>query len=355
MAGAVRYPLLAGVGLALASAVTFGLTTPIVARFGTGVGAFWTAALLYAGAAGIALLSRVVVVGSGRALSRADAPRLLAVAACGAAFAPTLLAWGLSRAGATASSLLLNFEAAFTVLLARVLYRETFGRRVRVALALMLAGGCLVVLDSARASAAEPVQALGLLAVLAATGFWAADNTLTRGLAEQKPLDVVAAKGTLGSVATVSLALLLGEPRPTSSQAVALLGCGATGYGLSLSLYILAQRRIGAGRTGSVFALGPFVGAAFAWLLGDRAAGPATWLAAAAFGLGVYLHLTEGHAHRHVHEALEHEHAHRHDDGHHDHLHDPPFVGEHTHPHRHERREHEHDHEPDVHHAHPHS
>src|SRR5207237_10887781 len=77
----------------------------------------------------------------------------------------------------------------------------------------------------------------------------------------------------------------------------------------SSDLYLVAQRRIGAVRTGSVFAAGPFIGAALAWLLGDRHAGIATGLAALAFASGVLLHLTERHAHGHVHPARSEEHT----------------------------------------------
>ena len=44
-------PALRGGLLSLLAAVLFGITTPLVQRFGAGVGAFSTAALLYGGAA----------------------------------------------------------------------------------------------------------------------------------------------------------------------------------------------------------------------------------------------------------------------------------------------------------------
>src|SRR5439155_13663594 len=128
----------------------------------------------------------------------------------------------------------------------------------------------------------------------------------------------------------------------------------ATGYGLSLRLYLRAQRQLGAARTGSIFAAAPFVGAAVALALGERSATIETAIAGCLLAAGVALHVTEQHHHLHAHDALEHEHAHRHDDGHHDHHHDAPVVGEHSHPHRHEPVTHDHDHAPDVHHDHRH-
>jgi hypothetical protein len=135
---------------------------------------------------------------------------------------------------------------------------------------------------------------------------------------------------------------------------VGLLAVGATGYGLSLRLYLLAQRAIGAARTGSVFAFAPFVGALGALALGDRSGSLWTLAAALLMGVGIVLHLAERHGHAHAHEALTHEHAHRHDDGHHDHAHQAMPVGAHSHEHRHEPVRHAHPHVPDAHHTHTH-
>jgi len=192
------------------------------------------------------------------------------------------------------------------------------------------------------------------VAVAAATLGWAIDNTLTRPLAERDPLSVVAAKAALGATFTLVVAVIASEPVPSARPALVLLACGATGYGLSLRLYLLAQRAIGAGRTGSVFALAPFIGAALAIAAGERGATGWTIGAAALFAAGVYLHLTERHDHTHLHEPVEHDHVHRHDDGHHEHAHHPPFAGEHAHPHGHARLAHTHEHASDLHHEHPH-
>lgn len=346
-----RSPISAGVTLAALAAIAFGVATPVIAWAGRDIGPLATAALLYLGAALAALAIGRFSRRSEMSVRRSDAPRLLAVAVAGGALAPSLLAWGLQRAGATAGSLLLNLEAVFTVLLARAVFHEPIGRRVAVAVVCMAAGGAALTLDS---SAGGGLGLAGVLAVAGATAAWAVDNTLTRPLAERDPFQVILVKGALGATLTAFVALVRGEALPPIAHAGILVLCGATGYGASLYLYLLAQRRIGAGRTGSVFALAPFIGAALAWGLGDRHAGAFALVAVGLFAFGVYLHISERHGHHHVHEAVEHEHAHRHDDGHHTHTHDPPFVGEHSHPHRHDRVEHEHEHAPDIHHGHTH-
>jgi drug/metabolite transporter (DMT)-like permease len=194
----------------------------------------------------------------------------------------------------------------------------------------------------------------GLLAVLLATLAWGIDNSLSRAVAERDPGQVVFAKAALGAAASTLLALLSIEPMPSVAAALGLFFVGATGYGLSLRLYLLAQRAFGAARTGSVFAFAPFIGAGLAVALGDRSAGGMTVAGATLMLAGVGLHLAEAHQHEHAHGALEHEHSHRHNDGHHDHQHHPMPDGPHSHRHRHAPMRHTHPHVPDAHHLHRH-
>lgn len=345
-----QLPALRGGLLALLAALLFGVSTPLVQSFGTDVGPFSTAALLYAGAALVGALSRQPAEREAR-LTRSDLPRIVAMAGFGAVLGPVALAWGLQRTSGTGASLMLTLEALFTAVLAWRLYGETMDRRVWAAMLLLLIGGLTLVLD--RGQGGE-TQLLGLLAVLLATAAWGVDNTLSRGVAERDPSQVVVAKAALGVSATGLLAWLSGEAMPPATNALILLLIGASGYGLSLRFYLLAQRAFGAARTGSVFAFAPFIGAGLALVMGDRSG---SWLMAVGGVLmvaGVVLHLAESHAHEHQHEALEHEHAHRHDDGHHDHQHDGAAVGEHSHWHRHELLRHAHAHVPDAHHQHSH-
>ena len=341
-------PIAIGVLLAVGAAASFGFTTPLVQRFGAGIGAFTTAGLLYAGAAALA-----VAVGSGRAespLTRAHVPRLGLVALFGAFLAPVLLARGLKATTGTNASLLLNLEAVFTVALGAAIHREPVGRRVIAAAFVIAGGGALVTLSPTEGQ----TTLLGALLIAVATLGWALDNTLSRPLADLDPGQVVAGKGAIGAVLSFAVAAAAGEARPALGSALGIFACGAIGYGGSLRLYLRAQRVLGSARTGSVFAVAPFVGAAVALALGEPLGG---WLTAAGgllMGLGVYLHLTEEHDHEHDHPALIHDHPHRHDDGHHDdHAHDGlPLGTVHAHPHPHDPRAHRHAHGEDIHHQH---
>lgn len=346
-------PVARGVLLAIAAAAAFGATTPLVKYGSRGVDATSTAALLYLGAALFALLP---ARRSGDArLQAAFAPRIAAIGIFGAFLAPLCLALGLARTDGTAAALLLNLEAVFTVALGALVHREPVGGRVWLAVLSIASGGALVALDHASGDPASATSATwtGPLLVALATLCWAIDNTLSRPLSDLDPSDVVAAKGLVGAGLSLSLALPMGAAFPGPTSALLLLLTGAIGFGGSLRLYLLAQRTLGSARTGSVFAVAPFLGMIGALALGEPLGGLWTAAGALLMGAGVWLHLGEDHDHEHTHEPLTHEHSHTHDDGHHDdHAHDPPLVGAHSHIHTHAARTHRHSHGEDIHHRH---
>lgn len=343
-------PVVKGGLLALLAAALFGLSTPLVQSWGQGVGPFTTAALLYSGAALAAACMRKPKEREAQ-LQRSDAKRLIAMAFFGAVIGPVALAWGLQRTSGVSASLMLTLEAVFTALLAWRLYGETVDKRVGLAMGTLLAGGVILALDQ---SVQGGTQLMGLLAVLAATVAWGIDNTLSRGVADRDPGQVVLTKAVLGLMATASVAWLNSEPMPAWVPCAVLLAIGASGYGLSLRFYLLAQRTFGAARTGSVFAFAPFIGALAAFALGERAVSPYLALGGLLMLMGVVLHLAESHGHAHTHEAMEHEHAHNHNDGHHDHSHEVMPARAHSHMHRHTPVTHGHPHVPDSHHSHRH-
>lgn len=344
------YPALKGGLLALLAAALFGLSTPMVQSLGKGVGSFSTAALLYAGAALVAwVLRRPAAKEAG--IQKSDLPRLFAMAGTGAVVGPVALVWGLQHTSGSSASLMLTLEAVFTAVLAWRWFGETLDKRVVLAVLLLLSGGVVLVIEQGTLG---QVQLWGLLAVMLATVAWGVDNTLSRGVADRDPGQVVLIKAALGSLCTGALAILFNEPAPLAMTAIGLVTVGATGYGLSLRFYLLAQRTFGAARTGSVFACAPFIGALGAFAMGDRSGSALMIVAGVLMMLGVLLHLMEAHAHEHAHDPLEHEHSHRHDDGHHDHVHDLMPTVPHSHRHKHDPVIHSHAHVPDAHHGHSH-
>lgn len=342
-------PLQRGFWFALIAAVTFGITTPLIAAYGRGSGAWSTAGWLYLGAAFFAALVERRPAALVHGVHR-FAPLLAAIAVIGGMLAPAVYVIGLRDAGPFFASLTLNMEAPFSVVIAALVFHEFVNRRVVLAMLAIVAGASLLTLVQGTGHGLHA----GVLLVMLATALWAVDNALSSRLHDLDPRITVFWKSAGGAVLSLAAGALLHERSGTFAGVAALMLIGALGYGASLMLYLRAQGTFGVARTASVFAAAPFIGAAGSLLLGRGSLGPAGIAAFAAMACGVYLHASERHAHRHRHHAHRHRHPHRHDDPHHDHTHDPPVAGEHSHDHVHAEIEHTHEHAPDAEHSHTH-
>ena len=340
---------------ALGAALLFGASTPLAKRLIGDLPPLLLAGLLYLGS-GIGLTVVRLIRDRGWTsphLHSNEWPWLLGAILFGGVLGPVLLMIGLVQTPASTASLLLNFEGVLTALLAWIAFRENTDARIVTGMLLIVAGG--IVLSWTAASSGQH-GLLGPLSIAAACLCWAIDNNLTRKVAATDSVFVGASKGLTAGTANTVLALLFVPPPPVAWSTVsAAMLVGLLGYGVSLALFVIALRGLGAARTGAYFSTAPFIGAVLAIAFFAETATPSFWIAAALMGAGVWLHLTERHVHEHTHVALEHAHSHVHD-AHHRHEHDFDWNGAepHAHPHRHQPLTHTHGHFPDVHHGHPH-
>jgi len=341
---------------ALIAAALFGASTPAAKLLLGTIDPVLLAGLLYCGAGiGIAIVRRTTARKDSAPmqapLTRKDAPWLAGAILFGGILGPVLMMLGVARTGAATASLLLALEGAATALIAWFAFHESFDRRILLGMVCIVAGA--VVLSSSGTPTLD--GAIGPIAILGACIAWGLDNNLTRKVSLADPLQIVELKGLVAGPFNVMLAMAAGASIP-SLPAISLAAItGFLGYGVSLVLYVVALRHLGAARTGAYFATAPFLGAVIAVVaLGDPISA-GLLVAGALMGVGVWLHATEHHEHEHLHDSMVHEHPHAHD-VHHQHAHsvgDPP--GEpHTHVHAHGQIRHSHPHSPDMHHTHRH-
>jgi len=290
-----------GVAAALGAALLFGAGTPFAKLLLGAVDPWLLAGLLYLGSGvGLTLYRRLRRAPRVR-LPRAQLAWLAGAVAAGGVAAPVLLMLGLARMPASDASLLLNFEAVFTALLAWLAFREHFDRRVAL-------GMCLIVAGAAVLSWPGQAHFAGLwptIALLGACLAWGIDNNLTRKVALVDAPWVASVKGLAAGCINFGLALALGAALPAPAKIAMTLALGFGAYGVSLALFVVGLRHLGAARTGAYFAVAPFFGALLALALGE----PATAQLAAAGVLmapGVWLMLTETHGQ--TREALRAEH-----------------------------------------------
>jgi drug/metabolite transporter (DMT)-like permease len=342
----------------LLAAALFGASAPLAKLLLDDVQPVMLAALLYLGSGiGLAVLRLVLNLTHKTAnrearIERADLPWLGGAYLAGGVLAPILLLISLERTPAATASLLLNFEAAATTLIAVLVFREAIGKHVMWAIGLITAASILL--------SWEPNGwgfSLGALGVAGACFLWGLDNNLTRHISAKDPLSIVMWKGIGAGITSLMIATILGQPLPRVDILAASLLLGFFSYGFSIVLFIRAMRALGAARTSALFAAAPFVGAAIAVLVFREAPHLLFFLALPLMMVGAYQLFQENHEHAHEHPTFEHEHSHTHTCRHHIHEHgeDLDRAEEwHCHRHIHQPMKHAHAHAPDIHHRHEH-
>ena len=268
--------------------------------------------------------------------------------------APILMMLGLKYGLAANASLLGNFEIVATTVIALLIFRETVSPRLWYAIALITAASAILTLETSAAMSwasflANPLDSAflefsaGSVLVLLATLCWGVENNCTRRIAERSTYQIVILKGVCSGAGALFVAAVLAESLPGITAIAATMLLGFISYGLSVFLYVRAQRYIGAAKTSAFYAVTPFIGAFLAVaLLRENltvAFGAAGLIMVAGTILVVVDTFIERHKHEHSHHislhlggqlvtvAVSHSHAHDHRGA----------ISEHSH--RHSRRQ----------------
>jgi drug/metabolite transporter (DMT)-like permease len=328
-----------------AAAILFGVSAPLASLLTNDMGAFTLAGLLYVGAA-IAVIPFVGRTPPSRRAVRASLPNLSIAVILGGAVGPVLLAAGLGLLPAATSSLLLNLELVFTIIVASIVFHEHLGRNIITGTTLVVVGTIVLTWSG------NPDLRWGALLIAAACLCWAIDNSTTAAIDQINPSHITLAKGIIAGGTNLIIGLSL-TGIPSAGAMLAALVIGGFGYGASITLWVAGARDLGAARAQLIFSTAPFIGALVAWnVLGD----PVTASQLLAFLIaasGVAFVLGSDHEHDHQHKPSHHTHDHTHDD-HHDHHAEPVTSSRHTHDHQHPQLIHRHPHLPDLHHRHEH-
>ena len=314
------------IGYAILAAVFYAVNVPVSKVLLREVGPTTMAALLYLGAGvGIGMLSLFSRNSweKSEPLSKKDLPYVIGMIVLDIA-APIFLMLGISYGSSANASLLGNFEIVATTLIALFIFREAVSKRLWAAIALITLSSILLSFegtDSFRFS-------YGSLFVLLATVCWGFENNCTRNIASKSTYEIVVLKGIFSGLGSLLIAFIMRETMPGTGYAVVALLLGFVSYGLSIFLYVRAQRVLGAAKISAYYAVAPFVGAflSFVFLKEQLSWKYLTALAVMIAGsaLVVVDTLIRQHAHQHVHTF-----THTHDGSTHTH------TVVHTHEHNH--------------------
>jgi drug/metabolite transporter (DMT)-like permease len=264
--------------------------------------------------------------------------------------APMFLMFGLVLTTSANVSLLNNFEIVTTSMIALMIFKETVGKRMWIAIILITISTIILSFEDISSLSFS----IGSLLVLGACISWGFENNCTRMLSLKNPLEIVVLKGFGSGIGSLIISII------TKTYSTNVLYIGSTlilgffAYGLSIYFYILAQRGLGASRTSAYYAFAPFIGVILSFLFFGQTLNISFIVALIIMALGTYFAASERHIHEHTHQTMEHEHRHNHNDGHHNHTHEEEITGEHNHLHIHKEITHKHLHLPDLHHNHVH-
>lgn len=328
---------------ALAAAALYAVNIPLSRLLLNHAGEIMMAAFLYFGAGmGLAAWGQAEQLrgkaDSQERLTGKELPWTIAMVLLDIA-APILLMSGIARTSPANVSLLNNFEIVTTSLIALIIFREIISKRLWLAILMVTAASMMLTFEGEGAFTWNT----GSLLVLGACVCWGFENNCTRMISNKSSTEIVVIKGCCSGLGSFLLALLLGEDIPKPPWICAILLLGFVSYGLSIKLYIMAQKNLGAAKTSAYYSIAPFLGVAFSMIfLGDKPGirfyGAMALMVASTVVIikdTVALQHTHEHEHTHTHEHLHgtlahtHEHTHRHT---HTHIHTGgPGVHEHTH------------------------
>ena len=263
--------------------------------------------------------------------------------------APVLLMFGLKLTSPANASLLNNFEIVATSLIAFFVFKEALSKRLTIAIGLVTVASITLSFEGEGSFRFNT----GSLLVLGAACCWGLENNCTRMLSSKSSVQITTIKGIFSGLGSLVIALCIGEKIPGILWLLAAMVLGFVAYGLSINLYIQAQKDLGAAKTSAYYSIAPFLGVAFSFFLPGETvgiqffAGLAIMVLATVFMVKDTIHLQHDHEHAHIH-------THKHSHGDVTHSHEHSHHHSHTHIHGEDENAHGHDHGNDIPHDHQH-
>ena len=288
---------------AFLAAVFYAINTPLSKLLLDKVPATFMAAFLYLGAGigvGIMYLFHWHNEENVERLTRKDLPYTIGMIVLDI-LAPIFLMMGIRYGTAANASLLGNFEIVATTLIALLIFKEAVSKRLWAAIALITVSSIMLSFEGTGSFHFS----YGSLFVLLATACWGLENNCTRKISDNSTYEIVVLKGIFSGGGAFIIALLLGEKLPEMKFILLAMILGYVAYGLSIFLYIRAQRDLGAAKTSAYYAVAPFVGVFLSFvLIGERLTGiyfVALFIMIVGTVFVVMDTIARHHAHLHVH------------------------------------------------------
>lgn len=320
---------------ALLAAVFYAFNTPFSKFLLNNVAPTFMAAFLYLGAGvgvGVMYLYHIKKEKKSERLTKQDLPYTIGMIVLDIA-APISLMIGIKIGTASNASLLGNFEIVATSLMALLFFKEKVSGKLWIAIGFITLSSIVL---SFEASGSFRFS-IGSLFVILATCCWGLENNCTKKISDKSTYEIVMLKGIFSGGGSFIIASVLREKIPEMKYIAVVLLLGFVAYGLSIFLYVRAQRDLGAAKTSAYYSVAPFAGSFLAFAVNGEKLGAEYFIGLALMLVGtvfvVYDTMMMRHLHSHTHTIV-----HTHNGVTHTH------VITHKHEHNHFGNEERHDH-----------
>ena len=324
--------------LAFLAAVFYAINTPVSKFLLNNVTPTFMAAFLYLGAGvgvGIMYLFHIKKEEKAERLTKQDLPYTIGMIVLDIA-APIFLMIGIKMGTASNASLLGNFEIVVTTLMALLIFKEQVSGKLWIAIGFITLSSIVLSFEGSGSFQFS----IGSLFVILATCCWGLENNCTRKISDKSTYEIVLLKGIFSGGGSFTIAMVLGEKIPEMIYIAIVMLLGFVAYGLSIFLYIRAQRNLGAAKTSAYYAIAPFIGSFLAFVVNGEKLAVEYFIGLALMLVGTVFvvydtminHHLHGHTHTivHTHNGVTHTHMITHE---HEHNH---FGNEEGHGHKHE-------------------
>lgn len=254
---------------ALLAAVLFAISTPLSKKLMENIPPTFMAAFLYLGAGvgvGIMYIFNYKKEDKSLRLDKSDFKYTIGMIGLDI-LAPLLLMVGIKLGSASNASLLENFEIVATSLIALIIFKEKVSSRLWIAIFFIIISSFILTFNGKTSLDFS----IGSIFVLLATISWGLENNCTKKISEKSTYQIVTLKGIFSGLGSLFIGLLLKEKIINYKYIFLAMILGFVAYGLSIFLYVRAQRDLGAAKTSAYYSVAPFVGAFLAFIInGER-------------------------------------------------------------------------------------
>lgn len=256
------------IAFALMAAVFYGINTPFSKLLLNYVEPTFMAAFLYLGAGigvGVMYFFHIGKEDKAERLTKKDLPYTIAMIILDIA-APIFLMLGIRTGCASNASLLGNFEIVATTMIAVLFFKEKVSIKLWIAIGLITASSIVLSFEGIESFNFS----LGSLFVIIATCCWGLENNCTRKISNRSTYEIVTIKGLFSGAGSFVTAVIIGESIPTVKYIAYVLVLGFVAYGLSIFLYVRAQRDLKVAKTSAYYATAHFIGTFLAFIINNE-------------------------------------------------------------------------------------